>query len=433
MARKILFKVDNSTPSVPDGYKALSVDSNEQIALIGTNSKSSSYIKDSKPTTLIADAEFYTWGTYSIYPTNYLTAFKQSDNFFHLVEMLTSLPTFDYFDNNLESVMVFGIFKENETQLQFCGAFNPYENININDYIENWRRVTSCDVTNGGSSYSTSEANVSTTGGSGTNLTVDIECGNADGIITNVTINSAGSGYKLGDVITINGGDSNAQITITGVTHNNYISRTINGIDFIKTENGLKMINMVWDNDSINYYTNRYFDIDISLSNVGVILGATLSSYRNLNSLDSSSLADLNTGFTIGEFNYLDNYCQKNFANPKLWYYTRTNDSTSQIDFCKYDLSTNTIEIILEDLRSWWDLNADVTWEIDGFELSIKGGILPHPDKPLLLGYHSGDIFSDTYLIGPGTYHRFGDNKTTDYQTRLYTKNKMWIINPLVP
>jgi hypothetical protein len=191
---------------------------------------------------------------------------------------------------------------------------------------------------------------------------------------------------------------------------------------------------MTWDSESPSYYyTNKYFDIDISLSNDGEILEATLSSYRDLNNPDNSSLEELNSGWAIEELNYLDNYCQKNFANTKLWYYIRSNDINDQIDFCKYDLSTNTIEIILEDLRTWWDVNADVPWEIDGSSLSIKGGILPHPDKPLLLGNHSSDILSDSYLIGPDTYHRFGDNKSTDYQTRLYTKNKMWIINPLVP
>ena len=429
MARRILLKTGGSTTPVPTGFKSLIVDSNEQIALSGTNSKSSSYAKDAKSTTLIADAEFYTWGTYSIYPSNYWTTFKQSDNSFHLVDMKTVLPTHDFFDDRLESELVFGIFKENGSQLNFCGAFDPMELVDPLDYIEGYRRVTAIFINNVGTSYEAG-TNISTAGGSGTGFTVDIELGD----FTNITINNPGTGYKINDVVIVSGGDLNAEILITSVTHVTY-PNSIFTRDFIKTEEGLKMINMALDSEALTsyYYTNKYFDIDISLSNNGEILGATLSSYRDLNSPDSSSLEELNSGWIIEEFNYLDNYCQKNFANPKIWYYIRTNDINDQIDFCKYDLSTNTIEIILEDLRTWWDVNADVPWEIEGSGLSIKAGILPHPDKPLLLGNHKGDILSDSYLIGPDTYHRFGDNKTTNYQTRLYTKNKMWIINPLVP
>jgi hypothetical protein len=429
MPRKILFKQGAKSKAAPNGYKSLIVDDNEQITLVGTSSQLTSFAKDAKPTTLISDAEFYTWGTYSIYPSNYWTTFKQSDNSFHLVDMKTVLPTHDFFDDNLESELVFGIFKENGSQLNFCGAFDPMELVDPLDYIEGYRRVTAIFINNVGTSYEAG-TNISTAGGSGTGLTVDIELGG----FTNITINNPGTGYKVNDVVIVSGGDLNAEILITSVTHVTY-PNSIFTIDFIKTDGGLKMINMALDSESLTsyYYTNKYFDIDISLSNDGEILGSTLSSYRDLNSPDSSSLEELNSGWSIDEFNYLDNYCQKNFANPKIWYYIRINDINDQIDFCKYDLSTNTIEIILEDLRTWWDVNADVPWEIEGSELNIKGGIIPHPDKPLLLGNHSGDILSDSYLIGPDTYHRFGDNKTTDYQTRLYTKNKMWIINPLVP
>jgi hypothetical protein len=286
MARKILFKQGAKSKATPNGYKSLIVDSNEQITLVGTSSQLTSFAKDAKPTTLIADAEFYTWGTYSIYPSNYLTTFKQSDNSFHLVEMLTKLPTHDFFDNDLESELVFGIFKENESQLNFCGAFDPMELVDPLDYIEGYRRVTSIFINNAGTSYEAG-TDVSTAGGSGTGLTVDIELGD----FTNITINNPGTGYKVNDVVIVSGGDLNAEIAILDITHRGYPT-TIFTKDFIKTDEGLKMINMVWDSESLTsyYYTNKYFDIDISLSNDGEILGATLSSYRDLNSLDSSSL-----------------------------------------------------------------------------------------------------------------------------------------------
>jgi hypothetical protein len=444
MARKILLKTGGFTAPVPTGFKALIVDNNEQIALGGANSKSSYYVKDSKSNTLISDAEYYAWGTYSIYPADYWATFKQSSDTFHLVDMRTVLPTHDFFDNDKQAEYLFGIFKENGSQLNFCGAFDPMELVDINDYIEDYREVISYDITNGGSSYSTTETNVVTTGGSGTGFTVDIECGDADGIITNVTINNAGTGYKVDDVVIISGGDSNAQLTITDVSYSNYnYTNNIFTKDFIKTDGGLKMVNMLWDWDVDNSLTNRYFELDITLSDSGSITGLTCSNFRNLQSPDNSSLEELNPGWTIGEFNYLESFCQKSFADLRLWYFTRTNDSTDQIDYCKYDLVSNTIEVILEDIETWWGANADVDWtDADGNTISVRGGILPHPDKPLLLTYRTvesnpnqfaGNAFDESFLIGPDTYHRFGDNKTTDYQTRLYTKNKMWIINPILP
>jgi hypothetical protein len=435
MARRIYIKDGglNTSSTIPPGYTALGTDSGDlKKKVVDTISDIGGSSVEVNTSTKLADAEFYTWGTYSVYPSNYLTTFKQSDNSFHLVEMLTKLPTHDFFDNNLESELVFGIFKENESQLNFCGAFDPMELVDPLDYIENWRKVNEVVIPNDGSrgtGYITS-TNVSTSGGRGTGLILDIEA--IDGEIMNWVVNNGGTGYRVGDTITVLSGDENCQMIIQGTSHN-YYTNNIFYKDFIKTDGGLKMVNMLWDWDLANPYTNRYFELDITLSGTGSITDVTCSHFRNLQSVDNSSIEELNSGWTIGDITYLDNFCQKNFANPKIWYYTRTNDSTDQIDYCKYDLSTNTIEIILEDLRSWWDVNADVPWEIDGSELSIRGGILPHPDKPLLLANHSGDILSDSYLIGPDTYHRFGDNKTTDYQTRLYTKNKMWIINPIVP
>lgn len=69
----------------------------------------------------------------------------------------------------------------------------------------------------GGTSYTTKD-NVPTTGGSGTDLYVDIVTGS--GTITKITINSfnKGSDYVVGDVINIVGGDNNATFEIASIT-----------------------------------------------------------------------------------------------------------------------------------------------------------------------------------------------------------------------
>jgi hypothetical protein len=64
-----------------------------------------------------------------------------------------------------------------------------------------------------GTGYTTG-TNITTTGGSGTGLTVNIIA--SGGIITSVTINKKGSGYKVGDVVTISGG-TNGKIKIDAI------------------------------------------------------------------------------------------------------------------------------------------------------------------------------------------------------------------------
>lgn len=65
----------------------------------------------------------------------------------------------------------------------------------------------------GGTGYSNGTfTNVATTGGTGTGLTVDITV--AAGSVTVATINNPGTGYNVGDTLTIVGGNSDATITL---------------------------------------------------------------------------------------------------------------------------------------------------------------------------------------------------------------------------
>ena len=67
-------------------------------------------------------------------------------------------------------------------------------------------------VADGGTGYTTASG-VATTGGAGTGLTVDIT--DTAGVVTGALINAAGSDYKVGDVVTITGGNGDATVTVT--------------------------------------------------------------------------------------------------------------------------------------------------------------------------------------------------------------------------
>ena len=76
-------------------------------------------------------------------------------------------------------------------------------------------------IQNPGSGYG-SQSNVTTSGGSGSNMTVNIDV--LDGFVRAVEVNQPGTGYNNGDTITIAGGNGTAAFTI-----DNYSSTQVNG------------------------------------------------------------------------------------------------------------------------------------------------------------------------------------------------------------
>lgn len=70
---------------------------------------------------------------------------------------------------------------------------------------------TAITITNQGTGYTTATG-VTTSGGSGTGLTLDIT--DTGGLVTDADIDNAGTGYKVNNVIAIDGGNSDAEITV---------------------------------------------------------------------------------------------------------------------------------------------------------------------------------------------------------------------------
>ena len=66
-------------------------------------------------------------------------------------------------------------------------------------------------ISDQGTGYTTATG-VTTTGVNGTGLTVDIT--DVGGLVDTVVINNAGTGYKLNDIVIIDGGNDDAEITI---------------------------------------------------------------------------------------------------------------------------------------------------------------------------------------------------------------------------
>jgi len=75
--------------------------------------------------------------------------------------------------------------------------------------------VVAVTISAGGTGYTGATGVATTTTGDGTGLTVNTT--DTGGVVTAVAINAAGSGYKLGDTVTIAGGGGNATLTIDDV------------------------------------------------------------------------------------------------------------------------------------------------------------------------------------------------------------------------
>ena len=94
--------------------------------------------------------------------------------------------------------------------------------VNIN--CEGAGGAKTLQINNGGSGYSSANG-VSVTGGTGNSLTLNTVA-NA-GVITSVSLSNKGTGYSVNDVVTVSGGGGNAQIRITAITN-----REISGFSF---------------------------------------------------------------------------------------------------------------------------------------------------------------------------------------------------------
>lgn len=109
---------------------------------------------------------------------------------------------------NTLQTMMYARYNESITSYQ---NIRSYMLLHTSDVIGQAVTIT---LTDAGTNYANA-LDVSTTGGSGSGCTIDVV--QSGGVIDGVTINKVGSGYKVGDVLTIVGGDSNGTITLSYV------------------------------------------------------------------------------------------------------------------------------------------------------------------------------------------------------------------------
>jgi hypothetical protein len=133
----------------------------------------------------------------------------------------------------------------------------------------------------GGSATYTTNTAVATTGGNGSGCTVDITA--VAGVITAIVVNAAGTGYQIGDTLTISGGDGTANFTVISISQSSVITGTttawLTTPNFIATAGSVLNLNLwiritapLGDN---NWYKISSIDSATQLTLVNPYQGAT--------------------------------------------------------------------------------------------------------------------------------------------------------------
>jgi hypothetical protein len=181
-------------------------------------------------------------------------------------------------------------------------------------------------LTNGGTGYIDS-TNVSTIGGAGSSLTVDIFTDGL-GVITGVTINTPGTYYSIGDSITINAGGADATFDITGVT-----SFTIgNSID-----NGLGSSCEVVTVDTLSSIT-----VNVLIGDIGI--GDTID-----NNSDTSAIVSSIDYVIFSNGSMQDNVIGNHFINNQIGLEFNNNQIGN---YFGNDKSTDISNIILDNFQN---------------------------------------------------------------------------------
>lgn len=172
-------------------------------------------------------------------------------------------------------------------------------------------------LVNPGTGYAASGTDVATTGGSGTGLTVDFTA--FDGILETISINTAGSGYKLGDRITVSTGNADAVVSIATISGSlaQQFTLCVNADDYAADK--------LWNSTNYTPFNTNYTSYPQDYSNT-VLNPPTYG----------------NNGLKIDSAYYRQTETQKSWCPPELRFPDFDINSYSDMGFAKYIYGSNT-------------------------------------------------------------------------------------------
>jgi len=126
-------------------------------------------------------------------------------------DTINSLPAWEF----MNQTGTLGTYLAGSAVYVGDGAGTKDVNVIIAGTLGAQNTVVAVTISAGGTGYTGATGVATTTTGDGTGLTVNTT--DTGGVVTAVAINATGSGYKLGDTVTVAGGGGNATLTIDDV------------------------------------------------------------------------------------------------------------------------------------------------------------------------------------------------------------------------
>ena len=153
-------------------------------------------------------------------------------------------------------------------------------------------KTISSPVTAGTSGY-VSANGVSTTGGTGTGLTVNTTAGS--GSVSAITIANGGSDYSVGDTITITGGSGDATFTITA------LHAGIANSDLVGSYIGSSIVAAVNTISSVVSGGSGYSNASDVATTGGTGTGLTVTITTSGNAVNGITVVNRGSGYTVGD------------------------------------------------------------------------------------------------------------------------------------
>jgi len=391
--------------------------------------------------TLVSDADSYIQDGDEIYPgEEYYGTTEYDGKYYHIMNFRKKSEDFPINESGEDGTgWYIGLFEEDGSQLVFKNAVNLEDFFSPSDIVAA-QRIQGYTSPTTGTGYS-ADTEYDLINGSGSRAKIKVTDVDENGAITGLIFVDYGVNYSVDDVLTVDGGDGEATITVdvlSGIPLFSHLQRrwqkANGGIEFMVNDD----YNFI-DNDGYNTYARMFFTV--AEINGEVQLTGTLESSRTISSNPKTRRTIWGENHP-SEWQPMYRSSDSSFGAIHKYINLPFNESTGIMGFAIYDFITDVLDVKIEDLQEWWDENSGgIPWEQTDFDgnpttPNFKGFLINHPDRPMLLAqyYYGGNVSGigrnyKTYLVelNPNRVTDLGI-VTTDFFRIEFTENKIYLI-----
>lgn len=200
------------------------------------------------------------------------------------------------------------------------------------------------------------------------------------------------------------------------------IPRAINGLSEYKVN--ILLFNYV---DSSPQIKNTFVSFDVTINDDGKINIQKFTD-RKSNDPSTNNYENILQGYIIDTTNENSFGKELIYNNSHIFYFLVYNENENRNAFISYNLKTNVLNTIVENLQTWWESNTNIP-----FDISFKGSrIIVKSDKPTIWAQdntiNSGLGFKTYFLeFNPDKITQLGI-ENNDFSRTLISENKIFLI-----